>query len=78
MLHIKDTDKLFEFKNYFKSPTKAFTSIVDIFGIYLLRSVIGGIFNFKSKGYPPVLLLQMLILMPFLGAKNIHSLFGTY
>ena len=78
MLHIKDSNKLFEFKDYFKSPTKAFSNIVDIFGVFSLSSITRDVFGFKSKGYSPILLLQMLILSPFLGATNIHNLFDTY
>ncbi len=36
------------------------------------------IFNFKSKGYSPVLLRRMLIFMHFPGDRNIHNLFSTY
>ena len=78
MLHVKDSKKLFEFKNYFKSPTQAFSNIVSVFSVFSISSITKGIFNFKTKGYSPIILLQMLIFMPFLGAKNIHSLFGTY
>ncbi len=78
MLHIKDSDKLFEFKDYFKSPTKAFSHIVDVFGVFSLRSITRGVSSLKLKGHSPVILLQMLILSPFLGATNIHNLFGTH
>ncbi len=30
MLHIKDSKNLFEFTHYFKSPTKAFSNIVEV------------------------------------------------
>lgn len=78
MLHIKDTHKLFEFKNYFNSPTQAFSNLINIFGVFSLKSITKGVFGFKTKGYSYTELLQTLVLSPFLGAKNIHSLFNTH
>jgi DDE family transposase len=78
MLQIKDNHKLFEFRNYFASPTRAFTNLINIFGVFSIKSITKGIFGFKAKGYSYTSLLQMLILMPFLGAKNIHALFNTH
>ncbi len=78
MLQIKDTHKLFEFKNYFTSPTRAFTHLINIFSVFSSKSITKDIFGFKANGYSYTGLLQMLILMPFLGAKNIHTLFNTH
>jgi len=36
MLHIKDSKNLFEFTDYFKSPTKAFSNIVKVFDVYFI------------------------------------------
>jgi len=78
MLQIKDSQKLFEFKTYFEEPTRAFSALISILGVFSCKSVIKGIFSHKSKGYSCTSLLEMLILMPFLGAKNINNLFSTY
>lgn len=79
MLLIKDSHKLFEFKEYFNSPTKAILHLIDIFAVFSGKSIIKGIFTDKSKGIPLATLLQTLILMPFLGASNVSSLFkGHY
>lgn len=73
MLQAKDSEKLFEFKGYFKSPTRAISNLLDYFGVFSAKSVIKGVFDKKTKGYGYVSLLQMLIMMPFFGAKNIHG-----
>ncbi len=78
MLLIKDSDKLFEFKGYFKSPTKAISHLIDIFAVFSGKAIIKGIFASKSKGKPVSELLQTLILMPFLGAANVNSLFKQH
>ena len=78
MLQIKDSQKLFEFKTYFESPTQAFSNLMSIFVVFSSTWIVKGIFNLKTKGYSYSYLLQTLILMPFLGAKNIHGLFKTH
>jgi len=78
MLHIKDSHKLFEFKEYFKSPTEAISHLIDIFTVFSGKSLTRGIFEYKSKGFSPINLLQTLILMPFLGAANVNSLFKRH
>ncbi len=78
MLLIKDSHKLFEFKKYFNSPTKAISNLIDIFSIFSGKSTIRGVFTEKSKGIPLANLLQTLILMPFLGASNVSSIFKQY
>lgn len=78
MLHIKDSHKLFEFKEYFNSPTKAISHLMDIFAVFSGRAIVKGIFTDKSKGIPLANLLQTLILMPFLGASNVNSLFKAH
>ncbi len=78
MLLIKDSDKLFEFKGYFKSPTKAISHLIDILTIFSSKATIRGVFAYKSKGMPLSNLLQTLILMPFLGATNVNSLFKQH
>ncbi len=79
MLLNKDSHKLFEFKEYFNNPTEAIAHLIDIFAVFSCKSVIKRIFTQKSRGISPVNLLQTLILMPFLGASNVHSLFqGHY
>jgi len=78
MLLIKDSHKLFEFKEYFNSPTKAISSLIDIFAAFSGKSIISGVFTVKSKGIPLTNLLQTLILMPFLGASNVNSLFKQH
>ncbi len=78
MLLIKDSHKLFEFKEYFNSPTKAISHLIDIFAVFSGKSIIRGVFAVKSKGIPLVNLLQTLILMPFLGASNVNSLFKRH
>jgi len=76
MLQIKDTHKLFEFKDYFNSPTKAFSNLLDAFKVFSSKSLISNVYKEKSKGISYNVLLQMLILMPFLGAKNISRIFS--
>ena len=78
MLLNKDTQKLFEFKGYFKSHTQAFSNIIKVFGVFSKKSITMGIFINKIKGHSSTTLLQMLILMPFLGAQNIYSIFSTH
>ena len=78
MLQIKDNQKLFEFKNYFSDPTRAFSNLINIFGVFSSKSITKDVFGFKAKGYSYTGLLQMLILLPFLGANNIHTLFNTH
>lgn len=78
MLLIKDSHKLFEFKEYFNSPTKAISHLIDIFAVFSGKSLIRGVFAFKGKGIPTANLLQTLILMPFLGASNVNSLFKQH
>lgn len=78
MLLIKDSHKLFEFKEYFNSPTKAISHLIDIFAVFSGKSIIKGVFACKSKGCSPVNLLQTLVLMPFLGASNVNSLFERH
>ena len=78
MLQIKDSNKLFEFKDYFSTPTRAFSNMVNIFDVFSCKGITRDIFSLKTKGYSNTSLLQMLILMPFLGAKNIYSLFSTH
>ena len=78
MLHIKDSHKLFEFKEYFNSPTKAISHLIDVFSIFSGKSIIRGVFSYKSKGIPFANLLQALILMPFLGASNVNSFFERH
>lgn len=78
MLLIKDSHKLFEFKKYFNSPTKAISHLIDIFAVFSGKSIIKGIFTDKSKGIPLANLLETLILMPFLGASNVSSLFKAH
>jgi len=78
MLHIKDSKNIFEFKDYFKSPTMAFSNNVEVLNGYSIRSITSNIFNFKSKGCSPVLLRRMLIFMLFPGDRNIDNLFSTY
>ncbi len=75
MLLIKDSHKLFEFKEYFSSPTDAISHLIDVFGVFSGKSIIRGVFADKSKGISLVNMLQTLVLMPFLGAANINSLF---
>jgi len=75
---IKDSQKLFEFKAYFNSPTKAISHLIDIFAVFSGNSLIKGVFASKSKGIPQCNLLQTLILMPFLGASNVSSLFSQH
>lgn len=78
MLLIKDSDKLFEFKGYFKSPTKAISHLIDIFAVFSGKAIIRGVFAPKGKGIPLSELLQALILMPFLGAANVNALFKQH
>ena len=78
MLLIKDKQKLFEFTSYFNNSTKAISNLIDIFSVFSTTSITKGIFSLKTKGYSNTYLLQMLILMPFLGAKNINNLFSTH
>ena len=78
MLHIKDSQKLFEFTSYFKNSTQVISNLIDIFAVFSTTSITKGIFSFKTKGYSNTCLLQMLILMPFLGAKSINNLFSTH
>jgi hypothetical protein len=78
MLLIKDNHKLFEFKEYFNSPTKAISHMIDIFAVFSSKSIIRNVFIYKSKGIPLANLLQTLILMPFLGASNINSVFKQH
>jgi hypothetical protein len=78
MLLIKDSHKLFEFKEYFNSPTKAISHLIDIFAVFSGKSIIRGVFIGKSKGIPLANLLQTLILMPFLGASNVNSIFKQH
>ncbi|MCP4356019.1 MAG: transposase [Proteobacteria bacterium] len=78
MLLIKDSHKLFEFKEYFNSPTRAISHLIDILGVFSGRSIIKGVFANKSKGISLINLLQTLILMPFLGATNVNSLFKRH
>jgi hypothetical protein len=78
MLLIKDSHKLFEFKEYFNNPTGAISHLINIFAVFSGKSIITGIFSHKSKGISPTNLLQTLILMPFLGASNINSLFQRH
>lgn len=78
MLQIKDSQKLFEFTNYFKNSTQAISNLISIFSVFSTTSITKNIFGFKTKGYSHTNLLQMLIMMPFLGAKSIHHLFNTH
>ena len=78
MLLIKDSHKLFEFKNYFSSPTKAMSHLIEIFDVFSGKSLIRGVFGDKAKGIPIGNLLQVLVLLPFLGASNISSLFTQH
>ena len=78
MLRIKDSHKLFEFKTYFNNHTQALSNLISIFSIFSSKSIIARVFAIKNKGYSHTTLLQMLILMPFLGAKNINNLFNTH
>lgn len=78
MLLIKDSHKLFEFKEYFNSPTKAISHLIDIFAVFSGKPLIRGVFVGKSKGISLAGLLQTLILMPFLGATSVHSLFKQH
>lgn len=78
MLLIKDSHKLFEFKGYFKSPTSAISHLIDIFAVFSGKAIIRGVFTFKGKGVPLTNLLQTLILMPFLGAPNVNTLFKQH
>ena len=77
MLHIKDSQKLFEFKAYFNTPTRAISNLMDIFNVFSHKSLIRSVFGHKTKGYSHKDLLQMLILMPFFGAKNVRGLLQT-
>ncbi|MBT3207393.1 MAG: transposase [Bacteroidetes bacterium] len=78
MLHIKDSQKLFEFTSYFNNSTQAISNLINIFSVFSSKSITRDIFGFKTKGYSYTNLLQMLILMPFLGAKNIHKVFSSH
>ncbi len=78
MLLIKDNQKLFEFTSYFKNSTQVISNLLDIFSVFSTKSLTDGAFKLKTKGYSNSYLLQMLILMPFLGAKNINNLFSTH
>ncbi len=78
MLHIKDSHKLFEFKEYFHNTTGAISHMIDIFAVFSRKSITRSIFAYKSKGISPINLLQTLILMPFLGALKINSLFERH
>ncbi len=78
MLHIKDSHKLFEFKEYFISPTGAISHLIDIFAVFSGKGIVKNIFAYKSKGISQTNLLQALILMPFLGASSINSLLGRH
>ena len=75
---IKDSHKLFEFKTYFNSPTAAISHLISIFAVFSGNSLIKGVFASKNKGIPQSNLLQTLILMPFLGASNVRSLFTQH
>ncbi len=76
MLLIKDSHKLFEFKEYF--PTKAISHLIDIFAVFSGKQLIRGVFAVKSKGITLSELLKTLILMPFFGVANVHSLFKQH
>jgi hypothetical protein len=78
MLLIKDIHKLCEFKEYFNAPTKTISHIIGIFAVFSSKSIIRNVFIHKSKGIPLANLLQTLILMPFLGASNINSVFKQH
>lgn len=78
MLQIKDSKKLFEFTSYFKNSTQALSNLIDLFSVFSTKSITRNIFSFKTKGYSHIDLLQMLVMMPFLGAKNVHNLFSTH
>ena len=78
MLLVKDKQKLFEFTSYFNNSTKAISNLIDIFSIFSIKPITEGVFKLKTKGYSNNYLLQMLILMPFLGAKNINNIFSTH
>ena len=73
MLQNKDSQKLFEFKTYFQSATHSISNMVHIFGAFSTKSITKSVFPLKTKGHSSIYLLQMLILMPFLGAKNVHK-----
>ena len=78
MLLIKDSHKLFEFKEYFNSPTKAISHLIEVFAVFSGKCIIRGVFSHKSKGISLSNLLQTLILMPFLGASNVNALFESH
>ncbi|MDA3865259.1 MAG: hypothetical protein PF489_00765 [Salinivirgaceae bacterium] len=78
MLLIKYSHKLFEFKKYFNSPTKAISHLIDFFAVFSGKSIIRGVFIGKSNGIPLANLLQTLILMPFLGGSNVNSIFKQH
>lgn len=78
MLYIKDSHKLFEFKNYFKNSTRAVSHLIDIFKVFSGKAIVKDVFPRKSRGIPHSNLLETLILMPFLGASNVSSLFSQY
>lgn len=78
MLLIKDNQKLFEFTSYFKNSTQVISNLIDIFSVFSTKPLTTGVFKLKTKGYSNTYLLQMLILMPFLGAKSINKLFSTH
>ena len=78
MLLIKDNQKLFEFKDYFNNPTRAISVLIDILAVFTGKSLLKDVFSAKMKGYSYVNMLQMLVLMPFMGAKNVSTLFTTH
>lgn len=78
MLHIKDNQKLFEFKDYFENPTRAISVLTGILGTFSGKPFLKDIFSVKLKGYSYANMLQMLVLMPFLGAKNVSNLFSAH
>lgn len=78
MLQIKDSDKLFEFKTYFEGHTRVISALIDMLRVFSCKSVIRNVFADKSKGFSCLGLLEMMILMPFLGAKNISNLFSNH
>jgi hypothetical protein len=76
MLHIKGT-KFYEFKAYFKENPKAIGTIRDVLHVFNYKSVIGNIFNYKTKGHNPLLLFQVVIMFPFLSLSNVHGFIYT-
>nr|WP_152439729.1 hypothetical protein [Arcticibacter svalbardensis] len=74
MLHSKDTNRIFEIKIQFDSKENITLRFLNWLSFFESKSIYKSLDPVKKKGFKITDLLGMLLIVPFTGKTNMHSL----